>query len=138
MIKMNYTVPPIFNETEQNYTVPPLPTPGPTLGPTLILDPTGAPTFIPTGVPTLKPTGIPTLKPTGTPTGTTTGTPTTGLELTEAKDYTWVWSFSVIIIPALIVACLTKPGIIKGWISNIKSCFGCSKSETSDPDSDSV
>lgn len=127
-----------INETDQNFSIPPIiiPSPNPTtnypsLHPTLIptLHPTtNYPTLIPTGYPTNYPTLHPTLSPNINP----TNHPTTN----SSGD--WAWSFTLLIIPALIVTCLTKPNIIGGWVRNIKNCCRGTEtnSETSTDESD--
>ena len=74
-------------------------------------------------------------KPTPHPLNDPTSNPTSNPTDTEVSN--WGWSFVVLILPAVAIACITKPDIAKKWIINIKTC--CSRtSENNNSDASSV
>ena len=70
------------------------------------------PTIVPTTVQTFVVPNLPTYSPTIAP----TVIPTISEPLLDENSLVGLWAIAAVVIPGLIIACLTKPNIIRNWV----------------------
>ena len=117
---------------EPTFTIPPISS-LPTIFPT-IFNPTPNPTNTPTFIPSIKPTLNPIIRP--TPSMSPSMQPTTE-DIVDVGDgggsYEYLWTLSLLVVPGVIIAFLTKPDLCKQWFD----CIFCRNSSNNDDDKES-